>query len=478
MNSFYTSSNDRCGLHRAWTPGLLVVCLAGPFVSATTSLAEASDDGYCLLQTHTEVTFKPKQSPFSTQGLQGSFEMPDLEKKSQTTSVKNYDHRSTLTSKESKSSLISTARKSHVLASLLDFAASESVTDSGQQGFLIMGVLIAVGAVVGTLAVCLYMEPSKDYAYPVAKERIIRGPSPPPPPPRQSVPGFPSSTRTSETGGHRSQTGQMLLQRELRSAEAQGAQSPISTGASSFKASPVWKAHEAEPMRYSTSVEEEPLVSSLVVSRGEAAYLLPDLGHMSRPVEAFDILNQSGTPVLGVVVNDGSEDPGILLHAPRTADGAGLPLAFVGTSMALRNSGNLPIARPCVDKKHGESFASLHCDLQGGYSVRKDGHLIMRFEGDLIGRTIWIYDKASNQAIGSTRPCGEAFGQMRFEVHVATGKDAGLAILCLLAIGRLEHARATIQSSSQGSRDTLHPDPGVGGGAHGSLISLGALQGM
>merc|ERR1719265_1234028 len=306
------------------------------------------------------------------------------------------------------------------------------------------------------------MDNSKD-TYPA--QRKNPGLSHPLPPPSRN------SSRDLERRGPTSVEGSVgTLQRELRAG-----QSPVSTGASSYT-SPMMRTHEADLARHSIPSDEEPLCSALVVSHGQAAYLLPDLGQMTRPVEAFDVLNLNGTAVLGVVVNDGSEDPGILLHAPRTADGAGLPLAFVGTSMALRHSGSLPIARPCTDKKHGEFFANLNRDFQGGtYSVRKDGLAFMRFEGDFVGRSIWLYDKASNTSIGSTRPRSEAYSPSGFELHLNEGKDAALAILCLLAICRLESARLTTRSDSS-SGTSLHPDPGAGGGHQGPLFSLGGLQ--
>jgi len=497
---------------RSWAH-VLFVELAVLFISSTASSIEGDDDGQCLLQTHAEIKFRPNHSPLPFNPLEGSDKKPEVEENAEAINVvgslkniyeseasaqdpqsgvaqysepqhmKALDHHDSQARKQLLQnaakvsqdqyqaslpgySLISVAKESHVISSLLEVAARNSAADPSEQGFFVIGLIVTVVAVIGTLAVCMSMDNSKD-TYPA--QRKNPGLSHPLPPPSRN------SSRDLERRGPTSVEGSVgTLQRELRAG-----QSPVSTGASSYT-SPMMRTHEADLARHSIPSDEEPLCSALVVSHGQAAYLLPDLGQMTRPVEAFDVLNLNGTAVLGVVVNDGSEDPGILLHAPRTADGAGLPLAFVGTSRALQHGGTLPIARPCADKKHGESFAALSCDFPGGYSVRKNGRPIMRFEGDLVGRSIWMYDKTTSQVVGSTQPCRQASDQSRFELHISSGKDAGLAILCLLAISRLENARATIQSSSQGSGQSLQvgPDAGVQGGAHGSLFSYGALTKM
>eukprot|EP00746_Dinoflagellata_sp_MGD_P020408 gnl/MRDRNA2_/MRDRNA2_147548_c0_seq1.p1 gnl/MRDRNA2_/MRDRNA2_147548_c0~~gnl/MRDRNA2_/MRDRNA2_147548_c0_seq1.p1 ORF type:complete len:507 (-),score=95.89 gnl/MRDRNA2_/MRDRNA2_147548_c0_seq1:36-1556(-) len=502
------ASDTWCAFPKKWgTPGFIILSIALSSVtesvstlSPTPDLGEVSndnveasddDDGQCLLQTSTEVKFRAKKvETAASKESQGALPETGIVQDALTMAVDNFDplnmkpdedkpdeeRLDAVNDSEAEStdmSLLSISRKSHVLGGLIELASKQSATDAENQAWLFIAVIVVAIAIGGTIAVCFSLEATKDvYSEPLTK--TPRGSFRPPPPPPRYDPGFATTSdvveRKSSTAGPRAYGTRETLQRELRGAVslASSSQSPMSTG-------PMKSAHDSEVARQSFS-RQEPLCSSLVVSHSEASYLLPDLSQMTRPVEAFDIVNQSGTCVLGVVVNDGSEDPGILLHAPRTADGAGLPLAFVGTSMALRHAGSLPIARPCVDKKHGEFFANLNRDFQGGsYSVRKDGLAFMRFEGDFVGRSIWLYDKASNTSIGSTRPRGEAFGQIRFELHLSEGKDAALAILCLLAICRLESARLTTRSDSS-SGTSLHPDPGAGGGQQGPLFSLGGLQ--
>lgn len=497
------ASNTWCAFPKKWgTRGFIILSIVLSSVSAlpptphpgevTNDHVEASDDddeGQCLLQTNTEVKFRAKNvATTASKESQGALPETGIVQDALTMTVDNFDpldnkdedklaeerldgvHDSQAESTDM--SLLSISRKSHVIGSLIELASKESATDTENQAWLFVVIIVIAIAFAGTIAVCFSMEASKDvYNEPLTK--APRGSFRPPPPPPRYDPGFSTTAdvveRKSSTPGKVWGTRE-TLQRELRGAVsmASSSQSPMSTG-------PMKSAHDPDFARQSIS-RQEPLCPTLMVSHSEATYLLPDLSQMTRPVEAFDIVNQSGACVLGVVVNDGSEDPGILLHAPRTADGAGLPLAFVGTSMALRHAGSLPIARPCVDKKHGEFFANLNRDFQGGtYSVRKDGLAFMRFEGDFVGRSIWLYDKASNTSIGSTRPRGEAYGQIRFELHLNEGKDAALAILCLLAICRLESARLTTRSDSS-SGTSLHPDPGAGGGHQGPLFSLGGLQ--
>lgn len=516
----YTASDVWCARspQRVWAPVLLVLSLATSTISALPPAAladvvnqkliedrESGEDEQCLLQTRTEVIFRSKKKPSSTlSASQGAMEETDDMQNDKLMEMTDspydfedsqddvHESQALLTAEENPADVheskaesgstgfsllgMTSIRKSHVLGGLIQLAANESTTDSGTEVIFTIVIIGVVLAVAGIMVACFSMESPKDeYEEPLkraaASRRSLR---PPPPPPPQQVSALSTSEeRTTHHGDRLSSRGARdIVQREVRGAVsmASSSQSAMTSapGTSSVRQSLI--KNEARPIQ-----APEPLCPSMI-PHAETYYLLPDLGHMRRPVESFDIVDRSGSSVLGVVVNDGSEDPGILLHAPRTADGSGLPLSFVGTSMALCNAGSLPIARPCADKKHGEFFANLNRDLQGGsYSVRNDGTSFMRFEGDFVGRCIWLYEKGSNQAIGSTQPVKEAYGQIpRFELHLKARKDAALAILSLLAICRMESARPTV--TSQGARPSVNADPGVGGGHEGPLFSLGGLQ--
>lgn len=118
-----------------------------------------------------------------------------------------------------------------------------------------------------------------------------------------------------------------------------------------------------------------------------------------------------------------------------------MPLAFIGTAPPHIQGGNLPIARPCTSRSNGESFGTLTRDVREGYVVVRGSGATMRFEGDFKGRSVTIYASGA-EVVGSTRPCGNAYGQERFELHVRAGADAGLAILSLLAVLKIESSRS------------------------------------
>lgn len=494
-STYGVSYGVSCAPQRVWASVLLLLSLAVSSIAALPPTAspdevnqelieasESGDDGQCLLQTHTELKLKSNRLSFSsTKASEGQSEDESDDVHESEAPVMAEQKPADVQESEAKLEqkglsllgIVTQAKKSHVLGGLISLAATESGADSSNQAWFTVVIIVAVLFIAGTLAICLSMEPWEPHKDPYA-EPLTRAPRgshrgshrpPPPPPPPHRLSTTPED-RISHVGmapGPRD-----MLQRELRGAISRASPSPSVTGTP-----PAFMT--GTPPMPRPSISHEPLCPSLVLSHGEAAYLLPDLGHMAQTVEAYDILNQAGSCVLGCVVNDGSDDPGIVLHYPRTDDGAGLPLAFVGTSMALYQAGSLPIARTGGDK-HGEFFANLNRDLQGGsYSIRKDGLSFMRFEGDFVGRSIFLYDKGSSQPIGSTRPLGEVYGRMCFEFRLSAGKDAALAFLGLLAITRLENDRPT-WSSSEASRQSVQADPGAVAGNQGPLFSLGGLH--
>jgi hypothetical protein len=211
-----------------------------------------------------------------------------------------------------------------------------------------------------------------------------------------------------------------------------------------------------QPLYGATATETQPLYSEpfeplCVVPEVQAegsSYLLPDLAQMKDGVVPFDIVNSCAETILEGVINNEAKDAGILLQQPNTDDGIGAPVAFVSTSRAALAFGNIPIVRPRVDCPQGDHFGILKRIANDKYSVVRKNRTVMVIEGHIAERCLRIHSaladstKGSHDAIGSTRPCADANGQARIELHAGSGVDSGLAIICLLTIIRLEAARS------------------------------------
>jgi len=181
---------------------------------------------------------------------------------------------------------------------------------------------------------------------------------------------------------------------------------------------------------------------------GGTSYSLPDLVHMKDGMASFHITSGSGEAILEGVINNEAKDAGILLQQPTTAEAAGMPVAFMSTSRAALAFGNIPIVRPRVDRPQGDNFGILKRIADDKYSVVRKSRTVMVIEGCVAERCLRIHTaladstQKNHNTIGSTRPCHDADGQARLELHVGSGVDSGLAILCLLTIIRLEASRA------------------------------------
>lgn len=203
-----------------------------------------------------------------------------------------------------------------------------------------------------------------------------------------------------------------------------------------------------EPPYGSTATATEPfapLCAMPDMPPGGASYLIPDLAQMKHGIVSFDILGSDGEAILEGVINNEAKDAGILLQQPKGVDeGGGAPVAFVSTARAALAFGNIPIVRPRVGRPQGEHFGILKRIADGKYSVARKRCTVMVIEGHVAERCLKLHtalpqsSEGHHNTIGSTRPCSDANGQARIELHVGTGVDAGLAIMCLLTIIRLE----------------------------------------
>lgn len=177
---------------------------------------------------------------------------------------------------------------------------------------------------------------------------------------------------------------------------------------------------------------------------GGVSYLIPDLAQMKDGVASFDVMSSNGETILEGVINNEAKDAGILLHQPKTVEEASSPVAFVSTSRAALAFGNTPIVRPRVDQPQGEKFGILKRIADGKYAVVRKHCTVMVIEGNVAERCLKLHtalpesSKGNHNTLGSTQPGSDTNGQARIELQVGCGVDAGLAILCVLAIIRLE----------------------------------------
>jgi len=171
--------------------------------------------------------------------------------------------------------------------------------------------------------------------------------------------------------------------------------------------------------------------------RKSANALVPTL-LLRKPVEAFQITDVAGRPVMGVLVKDSDGDPGILIHKLTASPGeAGMPIAFIETHPDARRRGKMRIAIPSSKHQWGSMFGMLE-KVGESYTVVRDGQGVL-----------WI----ENQSITGNRPIfrltagvnggGKEFGTSsrrgdQIEAHFQENTDGALAIICLLAIQRMQ----------------------------------------
>lgn len=175
------------------------------------------------------------------------------------------------------------------------------------------------------------------------------------------------------------------------------------------------------------------LNSSLVVPpRSATVYYLPDISQQRKPLESFSILDKSGKQALGVIVKEGDDDPGILLHGPLSAGGAGTPMAFIGTHPDAIRTRQLRIAWPSSEHPRGEMFGILELDRNVFKVVREGEVMFSGIEGESQGFTLFSGMPGSGERVGTTARAGDSL-----ELRLQGGADAALAVLCVLVAVQL-----------------------------------------
>lgn len=171
----------------------------------------------------------------------------------------------------------------------------------------------------------------------------------------------------------------------------------------------------------------------VVPPREDAVYYLPDISHLTKPVEAFAVLDKVGKQVLGVIVKEGDEDPGILIHATSSLGGAGAPISFIDTHPDSIRHGQLRIAWPSTEHLRGEMFAMLQMDGDA-FKVMRDGENLLCIQRDSTPGSFVLTQGPDGRGrqIGSSSRRGE-----RMELRLQSGADSALVVLCMLALMRM-----------------------------------------
>lgn len=172
------------------------------------------------------------------------------------------------------------------------------------------------------------------------------------------------------------------------------------------------------------------LNSALVVPQGTCmSYYIPPTQE-TKALQAFSILSQKGKQALGVIVNHGADDPGILLHASPSGGGSGATVAFVGPHPD--GGGKLRIACPSAEHERGEMFGTLEQDGDA-FKVMREGQLLLWIEGGLQNFVMSTGMYGQGEPVGTTSPAGDNYVELR----LLSGTDAALAVICYLAVRHL-----------------------------------------
>lgn len=189
------------------------------------------------------------------------------------------------------------------------------------------------------------------------------------------------------------------------------------------------------PPRSTQDLSVMKLNPALVVPRGSSmSYFLPDINlQHGKSLESFKVLDKNGTLVLGVLVKDGIDDPGILLHAAPSGGGPGAPMVFISTQHEALQNGGLRIAWPSADHPRGEMFGTLEPDGNNAFKVLREGRLLLWIGGRSKNFMLSTESQGSGESIGTTAPARDNGVELRLQ----SGSDAALAVLCILAIMKL-----------------------------------------
>eukprot|EP00746_Dinoflagellata_sp_MGD_P004911 gnl/MRDRNA2_/MRDRNA2_109496_c0_seq1.p1 gnl/MRDRNA2_/MRDRNA2_109496_c0~~gnl/MRDRNA2_/MRDRNA2_109496_c0_seq1.p1 ORF type:complete len:338 (-),score=64.81 gnl/MRDRNA2_/MRDRNA2_109496_c0_seq1:186-1199(-) len=189
---------------------------------------------------------------------------------------------------------------------------------------------------------------------------------------------------------------------------------------------------ERTSSRHDTADSAMKLNSALVVPRtGEMVYHLPDISQQRKSLEAYTVLGKHGKPALGVIVKEGGDDPGVLLHGPESSGGAGAPLAFITTHPEALRMGQLRIAQPSPDHPTGKLFGTLEPDGEAFKVICQD-QVVLWIQGSSKGFTITTGLRGSGRAVGTAARTGDSM-----ELHLQGGADSALVVICVLVVMQL-----------------------------------------
>lgn len=174
------------------------------------------------------------------------------------------------------------------------------------------------------------------------------------------------------------------------------------------------------------------LNSALVVPQtGEMVYYLPDISQQRKSLEAYTVLDKNGKPALGVIVKEGGDDPGVLLHGPESSGGAGAPLAFITTHPEALRRGQLRIAQPSPDHPTGKLFGTLEPDSEAFKVICQD-QVVLWIQGSSQGFTATTGLKGSGKVVGTAARIGDGV-----ELHLQGGADSALVVISVLVVMQL-----------------------------------------
>lgn len=197
------------------------------------------------------------------------------------------------------------------------------------------------------------------------------------------------------------------------------------------------KQDDEKPVREGGSAMPSLNASFVVPPRTETVYYIPDISQHRRTAKSdFEIMDKDGKKVMGVLVKEGGEDPGILVHSVNPAKGGGAPVAFVDIHPDALRHGQLRIASPSSEHPRGKMYGILERVGESGFAVNCDGERVLWIENQ--SKQIRVLtagmDGGREQQVGtSTRR-----GSQPIELHLQSNADGALAIICILAIQRME----------------------------------------
>lgn len=192
------------------------------------------------------------------------------------------------------------------------------------------------------------------------------------------------------------------------------------------------------PMHSEGSAVPSLNASWVVPPRTEAVYYIPDISQAKRRAETYDITDQAGKRVMGVLVKEGGEDPGILVHGVNLEKGGGTPVAFVDIHPDALRHGQLRIASPSSDHPRGKLYGILE-RIGQSYAVSCDGESVLQIKNHLASGKEQIRVLTTGMG-GRQREIGTSSrkGNQPIELHLQSGADGALAVICHLAIQRME----------------------------------------